>query len=1085
MSTTYSDPDIFLREVYLHLDYESDLGSYDLSNTTSYSELRLGSWLEQVAKLGAQRIFYVHGHPTVIFFRLTHLLGVDTSEIEDKIREIHIEVWNTSRIPLFFVALPTELRIYSAFQKPARTVSEWTEKSRWLKRIEDIAQISETLRDFSRLEVESGRLFFEKENDFKRENRVDRWLLRNLRLLRRQLQGEDLEKREHVHALIGRSIFIRYLEDRDVLVPEYFLGQTDGKHKSYAECLRSKADTFSLFKKLRVDFNGDIFPLSEAEEEKISERDVSLMRDFLLGRDMGAQPDLLFWAYRFDVIPVEVVSSIYEEFYDENSNDEDTGTHYTPTSLVDFVLAQTLTQEKLDSGVRVLDPACGSGVFLVEVFRKLVQHRKTRAPDKPLLRKELTEILLNSVVGIDVNSAAIQVAAFSLYLALLDYLNPPDIRKHKHLPKLVYNPGVNDSGHNLFQANAFWLTHSEQTELEKRVATGVLSDKESNDIAFLFRQPKLQLKNHSFDVIIGNPPWGADDTAKRPLSLRWCGVFSFPIGDKELSQSFICRAQYLLKEGGEIGLLVSTGVLFKHEETSVAFRKRWLRENRIRAVFNFAHVRDVFFKKQKKDAIAPFIAVFYTPSVNVKGGPLNEISLRNRIAYYSIKKTRFIERLQTVVIDADALQFLRQETLLSNDWLWKTYMWGGSSDAELIGELKSLYPSLSSIITAHGRGYQEGGGKKEKHTREFGVSVELATDLLAEIPNDLLRQETYQSGAAKNSVRHYFTEVLSRYVHALGQPIIFYGPRILIKRGVSRSKLKNGEIQARLTNVPFAVRNSVIGVRVDDLSEEQSKVVLGIIRSSLAKYYHFLTCSTWGFWHYEIHVEEHLGLPICMPDDASLQRHIVDTVDQMLEKTNEIALLRQPIDENVLQQQLDNLIFKLYSLSEEQQDLVTDLCYTTLEFFYNGSKSRASSTPDAEWLVQYCQAFSEIWNERLNAKSLALQASIYLTTNGLMCGMAFELKEKTLVTSPEIVQDDLEWRRWFRKLSQSLMQRYSSQVYTDMVVKELSDSAVFIAKRGERRLWTKSKAREDARELLTEVFKLEWQRTKGVNNDVG
>lgn len=1083
VSISSDDLNIFLREVYLTLDYESGLGYYDLSDSEIYNELPLGSWLERVRELGGQRIFYVHGHPTVVFFRLNQLLGVDTTEIEDKIREIHLEVWNTSRIPLFFVALPTELRIYSAFQKPARTVAEWTEKTRWLKKVEHITQIAETLQGFSRLEVESGRLFFDNKNEFKRENRVDRWLLKNLRLLRKRLQGDVPEKREYVHALIGRSIFIRYLEDRGVLVSEYFLEHSDGKYSNYAEYLQSKTDTFNLFRRLRIEFNGDIFPLSDTEEANIESSDLLLLRDFLIGRNMGNQPDLFFWAYRFDVIPVEVISSIYEEFYDENSDDVDTGTHYTPTPLADFVLSQLLTEERLETDTRVLDPACGSGVFLVEVFKRFVQKRKKDFPDQVIPRKELTSILLSNIVGIDVNLSAIQVAAFSLYLALMDYLEPRDIRKHKQLPKLIYSPDATDSGRSLFHANAFWPTEEELSELRKHPRSDI--PKWNSDLAFLSKQPPFPLQNRSFDIIVGNPPWGSDDSALRPTSIRWCNSFGYLVGDKELSQSFICRVQHLLRSGGEIGLLVSTGVLFKHERTSVAFRQRWVRENRIRAVYNFAHVRDVFFKKQKKDAISPFVAAFFTPIIDEMKDETSGSILRNRVAYYSIKKTRFIERLQAVIIDEDSLQLIRQEALLYNDWLWKTYMWGNASDAELIGELKSVHEPLSTFIDDHGRGYQESGGPKNDHTDSFGVDFEFRTELLNTVPEILLQARTLNGNEGSHFAEHYLQTVTPRAVHALGQPIIFQGSRILIKRGVSRSGVKNGEIIARLTNLPFAVRNSIIGVRVDSLSEEERKVLLGIMRSSLAKYYHFLTCSTWGFWHYEIHVEEHLALPVCLPDDERLKEQIVSVVNTILDHTNKAAFYMQSSDLGHLEEQLDNLVFQLYSLSEEQKDLVRDLNNTTLEFFYNGSQSVAASTPDVDWLYSYYKAFYEIWEERLEARNIGLQASIFLSTGGLMCGMAFELREKSQIQEPIISDNDSEWKNWFKRLSRSLLQKHSSLLYTDMVVKELSDSSMFIIKRGEKRLWTKSKAREDARQLLTEVFKLEWQRTRGGQNGLG
>ncbi len=93
--------------------------------------------------------------------------------------------------------------------------------------------------------------------------------------------------------------------------------------------------------------------------------------------------------------------------------------------------------------------------------------------------------------------------------------------------------------------------------------------------------------------------------------------------------------------------------------------------------------------------------------------------------------------------------------------------------------------------------------------------------------------------------------------------------------------------------------------------------------------------------------------------------------------------------------------------------------------------------------------------------------------------MAFELKALSDVTSREPITDSVEWRRWFRRLSQSLRQEHSAGIYINRVVKTLDDTSMLIIKHAERRLWTKSQARQDAQEFLTEVFRLEWQRTGG------
>ena len=1131
MTTSQTNSDTLLQQLYTQLDFETGVGFYRLPDAVPSSDLSHKSWFEQARRLGADAIFFVGDFPTVLFFKFDADLAADPEVIETQIHDLYIKVWNTGRIAVIFVALPGELRVYSVYQKPVKDVETWQTEQSWLERVQlavHITELAEQLFEFSRPEIESGHLFHKRKQAFKREHRVDQWLLKNLRLLREQLEGKDPKKRKHAHALIGRSIFIRYLEDRQVLVEEYFtdpqISQSD-HHCRYTDVLRSKEDTYRLFDKLRKDFNGDLFPLSAEERAIIQDDDITLLRNFLLGQRMDEYPDLFFWAYQFDIIPIELISSIYEEFYHEHSEKEKGGTHYTPTPLVDFVLSECLTTDRLEAGARVLDPACGSGIFLVEAFKRIVYYecqRRGVTNVAQLPRAELTKLLTERITGIDLNKSAVQVAAFSLYLAFLDFREPRDIRSNKILPKLVSDPDQPDSGKSLFAADTFLLTPSERQELHQRLAAKKHYKGRVDDERML-TLPVLPLQNAQFDVIVGNPPWGKDTT----IATRWCNVFDYPVGDKELSQCFIWRTQKFLKPGGEIGLLVSTGILFKHQDISKAFRQQWLQENRIRAIYNFAHVRHVFFRKQKKDAIAPFIAVFFTP-IPQQG---RENILQNKVSYISLKQSVFVEQLQAVIIDKTDLRKARQSDFFANDWLWKAYMWGGLRDVELIGELKSCYSPLYTFADAHGRGYQEGGGKKIHHTNELGVKYELpiklfnrptrfqlASTVFAElrkehVPTEIilkLKQLKDYEYATKEDLISALEQVIieeqelnnykslivkltagyktisHREIHALGQPIVYEGSRILFKRGISRSDRKFGEIHAKLAHESFAFRNSVIGVRLDSLSESQRRVILGIVLSSLSKYYQFLTCSTWGFWHDEIHVEEYLSLPIHFPQNNELKIRILSALEQITTKSNTHALFdpKSP-GWRVMQNQLDEAIFELYELSEAQKDLIRNLCQVTLEFFYKGSASHAAKSPTIQELETYRDAFLEIWNERLASKGKALEVEIFRPHQGLLCGMSFELKKIGTAIVHKPVTDDAQWQHWFRRLSKTLRQEYRERIYIDRVIKELSNSSMFIIKRAERRLWTKSQARQDAQEFLTEVFKLEWQLQKGAMNELG
>ena len=139
-------------------------------------------------------------------------------------------------------------------------------------------------------------------------------------------------------------------------------------------------------------------------------------------------------------------------------------------------------------------------------------------------------------------------------------------------------------------------------------------------------------------------------------------------------------------------------------------------------------------------------------------------------------------------------------------------------------------------------------------------------------------------------------------------------------------------------------------------------------------------------------------------------------------------------------------------------------------------REQAVKSPSTEWLESYKTAFLDVWQERLAARGKELKTIVFAPHNGLLVGMTFELVDLGTAQIHEIITDSADWQRWFRRLSHSLLREHSSQIYIDRTIKELTDSSMFIIKRAERRLWTKSMARQDAQEFLTEVFRLEWQK---------
>ena len=599
--------------------------------------LEKGDWLTIAATVGAEKIFFVNNDPVIVFCE-----APDNNQ--QTVLNIFRQVWCMGRPQCLFIAAPGELKVYSLNQPPVQNADDWQE----VKPLEDVirrsVEVSDRLQAYRREQVESGQLFTEK--DFgKLEQRADKQLILDLKIVRQALLNvKPKVNQRYIHALIGRSIFVRYLEDRKVLIPEYFqkiaedtsqpkwdpewlkiLKAPEGddlsphsEHRRYARILRNKDLTYALFNQLAEHFNGDMFPRDQREEETITQEHLDLLRGFLLGDTDPKQSKLFLWAYDFEIIPIELISSIYEEFYHQSS-DKDKGTHYTPSVLVEYVLSQVLTPERLATKPKILDFACGSAIFLVKAFQRIVRYQESQLKQR-LKAQELREILRTQITGIEINEEAIHIAAFSLYLALLHYQEPKSILAQieqadgdEPLPFLIYDEKQSsDAKHYpvLFQANSFSLMNSEREYLKQKLAEYPRFAGRTECERLYNSSEELPFDQNSFDVIVGNPPWGylkkGEGTPKpravQEYTLRWCEVFNWSIGDQELSQAFIARTFNFLKPDGECGLLISEGIFHKQGNKSYSFRQRWLSASIINKVVSFAHVRHLFFS----GAISPF-----------------------------------------------------------------------------------------------------------------------------------------------------------------------------------------------------------------------------------------------------------------------------------------------------------------------------------------------------------------------------------------------------------------------------------------------------------------------------------------------
>jgi type I restriction-modification system DNA methylase subunit len=1044
-----------LNAIYKELDFEGGklLSATDapISGLTQSDWLEKGEWLAAAKRAGAEKVFFVKNNPVAVFTECG-------ASMEDRVKAFN-RAWCLARPRLLFLASPGEIKVYDLAQRPVdeSNQNDWS-RLKSLETLYETERVAEKLQEFHRDNIESGHIFGDRRfGDL--SNRADKALIRDLQVVRRELMNDGLsgERIRFAHALIGRSIFIRYLEDRGVLSEDYFhnvAAQTAGwtellsspanrpgidfsEHPSlYSRVLADKSYTYALFRALARDFNGDMFPNLEAEEEVVTEEHLLHVQELLYG-DVGKQKSLFFYSYRFDIVPLDLISSIYEEFYhpstrnsDKKSTARQDGAYYTPTVLAEFVLSHVLTVNDIEKKPRILDAACGSGIFLVEAFRRIVRY-EWRRKKSPLAFADLEKILKEQISGIEVNEEAARITAFSLYLSLLHYLDPPAIDRHikqgNKLPYLLASENHSENCcHCILVGNAFDVDYIESDPIWKE-----------------------RFGNGCADIIVGNPPWGkpdanADKAARdrQEIMLGWCDANNMPIGNKEQSQAFLWRALEFLKEGGKAGMLVPAGVLLKRAK-SKEFRERWINSVRLTEVFNFTHVRKVFFK-----ADSPFLAIFFSKATQ------NDIP----VYYWSAKHTIFLDKVQSILFSKQDLHILRDEKL-DDSAMWKTYWLGQYADRQLI-QILNRQKKLATFVDRQnsGRGYQLTPPDIEAKSLKG----------LKDIKPISSRYEPLEFDSPPLRI------------HRRGAIGAYSGLRVLVNEGIVEHLDDKGQIIARYESEPFCFFRSSYGIRLKDQCPEPHKLLVGILWSSLARYYFFMTTSNWGVWHHKILLDDELlQLPVILDKEGPIAEKIISIVDQLragypqgrdflhYDDVSEVEAKRKQWEA-----ELDEAVFELYDLTEAQRDLVRDCCEVTLPFLYKSSKS-VGATPavqslDLSWIETYARVFARRWNAYL-PDDQELSAEIHVGAHGNMVGIEFFPIDKGDLWNLQPKEDS--WHSILEQIGKALPQPVgSSQIVLDGIVHAVSSNAVIIVKRNEKRFWTRSLAREDAEATLCKAM---------------
>ena len=925
-----------------------------------------------------------------------------------------------------YVYTKTEIRIYNCSKKPfgydKNGVNVNFEKE--LKQLElfsceqtDKEKLQTLNTLFSRIAIDTGFIWSaieakEIRDKLNLQNRVDRYLVKSLINVAEKLEKEGLKDKDIIHKLIMRSLFLLYLEDKGATTKEFYKSFSE-KAITYFDVLKDTKATYNLFERLADDFNGSLFTIIDKEKDIVTSNHLKLIEKCFKNGYVDSNQTVLFEDWRlfdFKIIRIELLSEIYENFLSEldEKGKKDSGTFYTPPSLVELILNEKLPikNNETNYNVKTLDPSCGSGIFLVQTFKRLVKRYEHQHKKKLTDFNILVEILRNNIFGIEIDPKSIKVAAFSLYLALLDNLDPKTGWWNGNIifPNLINNPEdrtIEMQGNNLFKRDT-------------------ISD---------FEIEELQ----DFQLIVGNPPFGTKNLL--PTIKEYCEKYNFA---KEMVLPFMHKAT-LLAPQGQIALIFNTKVLTNTGGTYQNFRQWLFNDTYVEKVYNFSILRKALEDSGGQlfgSAVGPISIIFYQKN------PKNP---KDTITYYAPKTYIKNDVLEGIVIDSsDEKHLPRLECEKKDTKIWKIAMWGSYFDFELIERLEREYESLEKYIKSNSESWIKGSGlhspskKQIKQNKFFSPEETIKTGLID-------KYYTSKKALVPNSKIFRPTNKL-----------LFKSPFLVVKEGQKEKEYCSSIIDFDCYHMSFSIVHKDISVL---------KVLSSFINSTFSNYYLSLSSSSWGIERERVQSNEMLQLPAIIENLDNQNIFKLSTkVDEIIsiKKSNE---LNQDISH--LEKEINQIIYNdILKLSKDEQVIINDTLNFSLDLFEKQKKSDAVK-PVVE-VTHFTNRLTKDLNDWLDDVNLKVSATHYKIDRNCplyLVKLSFGNEQKGTSISNEDISKEL------KRIDQKLWREESKSLYFRKKLNYYEGDDVYIIKPNQRRFWSETVAMEDSRTLLIEIAK--------------
>lgn len=552
----------------------------------------------------------------------------------------------SAKVPISIVTDFEEFSIYDCTKKPNPKDKASIARIKYLTFDKYIDEFEFLWDVFAKENLPKGRYDKYVQSDTRKKGTVtvDEEFLKSIEEWRRYLatsialQNKSLDEDElnfAVQRIIDRIIFLRFCEDRGV--------EPYGELKRAAEKGDVYQNLFHLFRIADEKYNSGLFDLRI---------DTITPLLSIQNKPLKAIIKELYYPqseFEFSVMPADILGSVYERFLGKTirltpahfAKIEEKpevrkagGVYYTPKYIVDYIVENTIGNllkgktPKQVSSLKICDPACGSGSFLIGAYQYLLdwhldyylknavtkkkEHPLT--PDKKLTTAEKRRILLNNIYGVDIDVHAVEVTKLNLLLKAMEGETQASINQQLSMfhERVLPNLGSNiKSGNSLIDTDYYdgQIDYGDEKKIKpfnwKRAFPDVFGIKvpempqhfkiqfqkvknladETQELIKKIQdeanEPKVNYEvNSGFDAIIGNPPYGALFSKDEVLYFK--NLYHSSVWRVESYLLFIERGLRLLKKDGNLGFIVPDTLL--NLSFTQPTRELLLRNSKIRQV---------------------------------------------------------------------------------------------------------------------------------------------------------------------------------------------------------------------------------------------------------------------------------------------------------------------------------------------------------------------------------------------------------------------------------------------------------------------------------------------------------------------